>query len=290
MLHHFERIAEFEDASAISASPDGSYYVVDQGSSTIHHFNKDGQFIRKLGGPGAGAGQFDFPSAIDPTNGLVLVVADAGNGRIQRFSREFLYLESLPVGEYERGAVASFPGQPRYRQGEVAELLGSGRPIAVKTTSDNRMYAIDAENNVVVEWDQDRNLTQVIGEYNEGDGTLMNPVAIEIGSKGSLFVLDTALEIIRVYDPFGGYIREMGRGLLANATSLKRVGTLLAVSLPGSVYLFQESGLVELEIIIDIPTSIKDVLFFNGQLLLLESQGLLRYHGDTNGILKLDDP
>lgn len=289
VLLGFELVAEFDEAVSIAASPDGAFYVVDQGASTIHQFGAGGSFARRLGGPGSAAGQFDAPAAMDPTNGLILVVADEGNGRIQRFSREFLYLESLPVGNYERGRLHAFPDQPRYRQDEGASLSGPGRPIDVRVTSDNRMYAIDAEAQIVVEWDQDRNITQVLGEYYQGEGTLVNPVALEIGSEGALFVLDADLGSIRVYDAFGGYLREMGTGLLGEAVTMKRINTELFVVVPGFLLVFHERGLLEYRIGFENDILPVDVLYTNGYMYILTQKELLRYTGDARAILKLDD-
>ena len=287
LLSDFESLASFEDAIAISSSPNGIIYVVDQGSSSIHELNEEGHFIKELGGPGVSAGQFDEPMDIDPTNGLILVVADAGNGRIQRFSREFLFLESMLIGNYERINTTSNIGQPRYRQGQDAELVGTGRPVAVRTMADNRMFALDAEDRVVVEWDQDRNIKQIIGEFSEGEGALLNPVSIELGVDGSLFVLDNGYESIRVYDAFGGYLRSMGHGVVTESTKIRRLGNSIAAVFPGHLLVFQERGLLELRVDLDLKDPLADILYLKDWLYILTKRELLRYKGDAGSLLKL---
>ena len=289
VMTELKRVAEFEEAVSVSASPGGRMYVIDLGSSNIHEFSEDGQFARVLGGPGASAGQFDEPMDLDPTNGLILVVADGGNGRIQRFSREFLFLESLPVGGYGTGGASSFSSQPRYRQDEDAELIGSGRPVSVRTTVDNRMYALDASERVIVEWDQDRNMTQLIGEYSEGEGALIDPVAFDLGSDGSLFVLDKGHESVRVYDAFGGYLRSMGVGILSDALSINRITNRMVVGLMDQLLVFHERGLLERRIRVDVEHPIVDVVYVRGVLYVLTSRELLEYTGDAKVILKLED-
>ena len=288
-ISDFAQIAGFKDAISIAASPRGLIYVVDQGSSSIHEFDEEAQYLRELGGPGAAAGQFDEPMDIDPTNGLILVVADAGNGRIQRFSHEFLFLESLTLDNFDRSNRDSFSGQPRYRQDEDAERIGSGRPVAVLTSPDNRMYAIDGEERVIVEWDQDRNIVQVIGEYSEGEGALLNPVSFELGSDGSLFVLDKDLGAIRVYDSLGGYLRVMGVGQLERASFIERIEHLIVVGLPDRFLVFHERGLMERTIELNLQAPVIDLLYKNGQLYLLTPRNLLRYEGNAASLLKLDD-
>lgn len=287
LISNFESVASFEDAIAISSSPAGVIYVVDQGSSSIHELNERGDFVKELGGPGVSAGQFDEPMDIDPTNGLILVVADAGNGRIQRFSSEFLFLESMQVGDYERINSTISASQPRYRQGQNGELTGTGRPIAVRTMADNRMFALDAEEQVVVEWDQDRNVKQVIGEFSEGEGALIDPVSIELGAEGLLFVLDNGYESIRVYDTFGGYLRTMGNGAVTDATKIKRLGHSIAAVFAKHLLVFQERGMPELRIDLELQNSVVDILYLQGTLFILTKRELLRYGGEVAGLLKL---
>lgn len=287
MLANFDAVASFEEARSIAASPDGLMYVVDAGSSTIHQFDQSGTHMMELGGPGAEAGQFDEPWEIDPTNGLILVVADAGNGRIQRFSREFLFLEALPVGRDDRADAFSPSGGPKYRQANTDGLGGDGRPVAVRTTSDNRMFAIDAEEQVVVEWDPDRNITRVIGQFNEGDGALMNPVSLEIGSNGSLFVLDADQVAVKVYDAFGGYIRDLGSGLVADAARIKRIGSALVILLPSELLVFHERGMLEYRIEVTVDDPLVDILYNDERLYLLTSKALVRCPGDIGRFLKL---
>ncbi len=76
----------------LAIAPNGDIYVGDgYGSSFINQYNSKGEFIRTFGGKGKDAGQLDCPHGIivdtrgkDP----VLVVADRGNHRLQRFTLE----------------------------------------------------------------------------------------------------------------------------------------------------------------------------------------------------------
>ena len=289
VLTGFETVALFDEAQVVSASPAGMIYVVDAGTSSISEFDATGVFLRELGGPGASEGQFDEPVDIDPTNGLILVVADAGNGRIQRFSREFLFLESLRLSEYDRTDVHAFPDQPRYRQDEDAGSLGTGRPIAVATTANNEMYAIDETQHYVVHWDEDRNVLQVIGSYDQGNGALVQPIALEVGSDGALFVLDSGLASILVYDAFGGYIRSMCVSLCEEARAIKRMGAKMAVVLPRHLLLYQERGLLEARVAIDLDEDVVDVLYSKGTFYVLTLTTLYRYTGEASKLMKLED-
>jgi hypothetical protein len=74
----------------LAISPNGDIYVGDgYGSSYVNQYNSKGEYIRTFGGLGKDAGQLNCPHGIwvdtrkaDP----ILVVADRGNNRLQRFT------------------------------------------------------------------------------------------------------------------------------------------------------------------------------------------------------------
>lgn len=76
----------------ICFAPDGGFYVADgYGSSWIHRYNKNAEYVSTFGGKGSEAGQVNCPHGIwldnrqrDP----LLVVADRSNRRLQYFSLE----------------------------------------------------------------------------------------------------------------------------------------------------------------------------------------------------------
>ena len=289
-LSQFERIHTFEEARAVSVNPAHQLYVVDQGTHSIHLLDRDGVLLSELGGPGLSEGQFDEPADIDPTNGLILIVADAGNGRIQRFSSEFLFLEALPVGSYRRNEVSAFPNQPRYRQDQTSSEFDEGRPIAVQSTPSNELYFIDALQHVVVKMDRDRNVVAVIGTYDQGAGALDEPIAMTLGRQGGVFVLDRMRSAVLVYDAFGGYERTMGAGLCEEAVAIEGVEGSLLVALPDQVLLFRERGLLEFTMDIDVEGPIVDIHYYQHMLYVLTATALYKKRVDLEGLLKLADP
>lgn len=74
----------------IALAPNGDIYVGDgYGSSYINQYNSKGEYIRTFGGKGKDPGQLDCPHGlIVDTRGAspVLMVADRGNHRLQRFT------------------------------------------------------------------------------------------------------------------------------------------------------------------------------------------------------------
>lgn len=275
-----ETLAQFKEATSVAVSPAGEIFVTDRGTSSIIKLTGDGTRIAEFGGPGQSEGQFDDPMYIDPTNGLILVVADAGNGRIQRFSREFLFLESLPVGSADEMREASALGQTQYRQRTQETRFGTGRPIAVATTSDNDMLVLDDQERVVFKWDSDRNLERVIGAYDQGDGALEQPVALALDGDGTTYVADRGLNAIQVYDAFGSYDRNMAVGLCKDVRGMTLLGDALFMALPNQIHWFHKRGNLEETWLLDLADPVIDIAIQNGRtqsfLYLLTRKSLIR--------------
>jgi hypothetical protein len=77
----------------LAIAPNGDIYVGDgYGSSYINQYNRQGEFKRTFGGLGNEAGQVSCPHGliVDTREGKepILIVADRGNKRIQRFTLE----------------------------------------------------------------------------------------------------------------------------------------------------------------------------------------------------------
>ena len=83
----------------LAIAPNGDVYVGDgYGSSYINQYNSDGKYIRTFGGKGKDAGQLDCPHGImvdtrGGTSSPVLVVADRGNHRLQRFTLDGKHID-----------------------------------------------------------------------------------------------------------------------------------------------------------------------------------------------------
>lgn len=83
----------------ISFSPDGGYFLGDgYGNSMITQYDKDGKFLRVIGGGGKTDGKFATPHGqwLDERDGTPkLVVADRANKRLQWFNMSGKHLKTL---------------------------------------------------------------------------------------------------------------------------------------------------------------------------------------------------
>lgn len=226
-------VAQFREARALAADPAGRLYVVDAAESIVSVLSAAGEVIDTYGGPGTGEYSLLDPADVDPTNGLDLFVADMGNGRIQRFSRDGEFIESVAVPVGDPGAV---PG------GDVAE----GRPLAVAVGPGGALYAVEGERGVVLRWESDRRLSRLLGLPEDGGGALFEPVDMVVSGEGTVFVADSRRNAVLVYDGLGTFRRAIsGRasgGVRAVALAPSAEGERLLIVGPRAVAVHEASG------------------------------------------------
>ncbi len=269
-----EVLAQFDEARALGVDPSGKLYVVDAGKDVMVQLDAGGDLLASLGGPGAHEGQFDQPADIDPTNGLLWIVADAGNSRLQRFSRSFLHLESLPVARITR-FTPGVSGRTVPIGDESGGEDADGRPIAVAISNANETFAVDEAQGVVLKWDASRRLERAVGGFEAGEGTLVEPVALAVDA-ASLYVADRGLAAVLVYDLFGGYIRTLAPGRAGDVRALTIAGDELWIVLPERLLVYHTRGRLLRVLDVQLGESLVDVAHHNGLTYLLTPTRLLR--------------
>lgn len=209
-------LAEFEDATALAVDPRGRLYVTDAGRDVVVILSPEGEPLQTLGGSGTRAGEFDLPADVDPANGQVIAVADKYNGRVQRFTEEGQYLESLPVGggADDRGVDRAFDDG---RDG--AAERGEGRPIAVASTGGGGLLILDDAKGIVYRWTKMGGLESIV-DGAMGGKQLRMPVGLAVGTRDRIYVADAGREKVLVYDRFGTFIRVLPTPRLANLRSI----------------------------------------------------------------------
>ena len=74
-----------EGASGLAVDVNDRVFIADTGHDRIVICTHEGDYITNFGTTGAGPGQLKRPCGIDLTNNGTVVVADAGNKRLQMF-------------------------------------------------------------------------------------------------------------------------------------------------------------------------------------------------------------
>ncbi|GAB5536995.1 MAG: NHL repeat-containing protein [Rubricoccaceae bacterium] len=233
-----ELVSRFGEARALATDGAGRVYVVDAAASEVVVLDTSGGILDRLGGTDSQA--FLDITDVDPTNGQSIFVADAGTGRIVRFTAEGRAAETVAV--------------PRRLDVESPVRAGEevGRPVAVAAGPGNTLYAIEAERGVVLRWDADRALDRVLGGP-ASSMPLESPAALAITENGALLVAES--HRIVVFDAFGaveGAYPMDDAGRVRNVTVAD--GIALAVTERGVVRLDGKGGVpVELgEALVDV--------------------------------------
>ncbi|MFQ5569430.1 MAG: hypothetical protein ACE5G0_07125 [Rhodothermales bacterium] len=269
-------LATVDEARALAVDATGKLYVVDATQNAVVQLAPTAEVLATLGGPGAEEGQFDDPADIDPTNGLLWVVADAGNSRLQRFSHTFLHLESLPVARVDR-FIPGTTGRSAMIGEEARAEEADGRPIAVVTSNANEIFAIEETQGLVLKWDASRRLERAIGGYEAGEGALVDPVALAADAT-SLFVADRGQDAVLVYDHFGGFIRTLASGLAVEVQALSVSGDALWIVLPERILVYETRGRLQHVYDVKLGELLVDVARYGNQTYLLTRTRLMRVH------------
>jgi DNA-binding beta-propeller fold protein YncE len=267
-------VARFRDARALAT--DGALlYVVDAAAATVAVLSPEGARARTFGGPGTGDYGLLEPAGVDPTNGLELFVADAGNARLQRFSHDGRFIASLPVPLGEPRVVGQ-PGGARCAQ-NGGGTDPCGRPVAVAVGPADALYAVEAERGVVLQW-EGRRLARLLGA--DGPEALAEPADLAVTADGTVFVADRARGAVLVYSSLGVFRRavsgEAAGGARAVGLARGPEGERLLVVGPRAVAVHRaEGGLVEVVRVVA-EEELVDAALLDGRLYVLTPTRLLR--------------
>ena len=118
----------------LSIAENGDIYIVDQGRARVVRFTPSSETYLTWGEHGTGDGQFDQPTGISVSAGLVMV-ADVGNDRVQVFDTDGKFIRQWPVPEWQKN-VPTFP-DVAYDDGSKRVFVSSG------TTTEIRVYDLE---------------------------------------------------------------------------------------------------------------------------------------------------
>lgn len=265
-------LARYDDAQALAVDPRGRLYVADAGRDVVEILDAEGEPRDVIGGSGTRAGEFDVPSDVDPTNGQLLLVADTYNGRLQRFSEEGQYLESLPIGRPDRRAGDGWGFENR-REGDP--VRGDGRPIAVARDDDESIFVLDERGRQLLKWTDLGGAKRIVG----GRARLRDPVALAIGDARQLYVADAGQEAVLVYDSFGTFRRRVPAPPLPNVQALTVHRGRLHIVSADTVRIWDRSDAQMTEHSVDLAEPLVDVARSDGDVYVLTESRLLRKDG-----------
>jgi DNA-binding beta-propeller fold protein YncE len=219
----------------LATDPTGRVFVTDRKQQAVFIFNRDGDYLNSLIGPGllisdyvksqGGAGVAGEKFSYNPFQNVLSY--QAGDGSEQTLdipimedwsplgiridqngqmlitdvtkNRNSILIGSLPQDQSMELKVASeFTAIGKTGQGEGEFLY----PNAAVSDSQGRIYVSDGNNARISVWDQAGNFLFSFGR-NGGDGAISLPRGILIDQKDRLFVVDAVGQNVKVYDVSG---------------------------------------------------------------------------------------
>ncbi len=264
-------IVPFGHATAVDVSPDGTLFVADASINAVVRLDAAGAVLSTLGGTGMKEGEFDQPSGVDATNGLVIVVADLGNNRLQRFSRDGLFLGALAAqGDLDRPNGRADRASTLGRRTSAEPI----RPVAVSVSPTGHIFAADTESPGVRVWDAAGKPLATIGAYDAGAGALTRPVDLSVAPDGTLYIADEEENAVLVYDTFSSYVRRIGMGTLPSIVSVAAGNEVFWVGGGKEVVVYSSAATRLAAWTLDIPDDLVDLATDGASLYVLTEKGL----------------
>src|SRR5205807_419797 len=177
-----------------------------------------------VGGKGSGKGEFDSPTAIAVDRGNVLV-ADTGNGHIEKFSPTGTFITSIGQFEAPNGIAINRAGNIYVAEigskHRVQKLAPDGKFIAewkgpepgfygprrITIGPDDSIYVVDSGRNRIAKFNPDGHVLARWGSVGSGGGQVkgLSSVAVDPGSN-RVYVADAMNSRIQVFDSDGKFL------------------------------------------------------------------------------------
>jgi len=175
------------------------------------------------GGRGAGKGEFDSPTAMAVDGNGNILVADTGNGRIEKFSPTGDFITSMGLFEAPSGIAIDLSGniyvaeigskhsvQKLDPEGKfIAEWKGPGfyGPRRIAIGPDDSIYVVDSGHNRIVKFSSDGQLLASWGSEGSGDGQFKGVSSVVIDPiNNKVYVADPLNRRIQVFDTNGKFL------------------------------------------------------------------------------------
>jgi sugar lactone lactonase YvrE len=183
------------------------------------------------GGKGIGRGQFDSPTGIAVDGGGNVLVADTGNGRIEKFSPTGAFLSITGSKGSGQGQFAQPNGIAIDRVGNIyvadagnhrvltlkpdgtliAEWkgpeLGFYGPRRIAIGPDDSIYVVDQGHNWIVKFSSDGEVLASWGSKGNGAGEFNDPTSVAVDpATNKVYVADPRNKRIQVFDDNGKFV------------------------------------------------------------------------------------
>ena len=238
LRHLFDITHAFLQPTDVAVGKDNSIYVVDGVNNRIKVFNEKGDFKFSFGGKGTTRGTFDTPVGVAVDSTGQVYVADTGNRRIQIFTSDGKVknqialtsenvkrprdpvdvavdesLNQLYVSDNDNHQILVYT-LPDYKLLSVWGSEGSGMqqfryPFLMDSDNGGAVFIVDVFNTRVQQWQGNSGLRS-IGEWGVDLGQLYRPKGVCVDKNGLVFVSDSVLGVIQLFNSDGGFKAVLG--------------------------------------------------------------------------------
>ena len=168
--------------AGIALDSSGNIYCSEEFQNKIFIFNEDGEEIGSWGEAGSGQGQLNGPSGLAVDGDDNLLVVDARNNRIQKFTAGGEYIATIGEGQLDS-------------------------PWGIGLDSDGNIYVADWGNSCVRKYSADGAPLLTFGGPDLDNGADLNhPSSVAVDSEGDVYVADWGNKRIQIYAPDGAVI------------------------------------------------------------------------------------
>jgi DNA-binding beta-propeller fold protein YncE len=184
------------------------------------------------GGKGTGKGEFDSPMGIAVDSSGNILVADTGNGRIEKFSPTGTFVSAIGTKGSGHGQLGGPNGIAIDRAGNiyVAEVASNHRvqklasdgtfiaewkgpdlgfygPRRIAIGPDDSVYVVDQGHTRIVKFNPDGRVLAVWGTKGNGDGQFDDPTSVAVDpTTNKVYVADPMNKRIQVFDSDGKFL------------------------------------------------------------------------------------
>ena len=251
IIRMFQSLRDFGTEDSLSFSFGGrvrTFYVLTISSENIPQFQQrvgafpatpDFNFMPQSatntfqGGKGIGKGQFDSPTGIAADGSGNVLVADTGNGRIEKFSPTGAFLSIIGTKGGGQGQLAQPNGIAIDRVGiiYVADAgnhrvltlkpdgtfiadwkgpeLGFYGPRRIAIGPDDSIYVVDQGHSRIVKFNPDGTVVTGWGSKGSGDGQFNDPTSLAVDpATNKIYVADPINKRIQVFDSHGKFLNK----------------------------------------------------------------------------------